>query len=595
MPKQKKQKKKLSQRKQKLLEHPISKYDVASLLAEIADIMEILGENPFKSRAHVAAARAIETLSGDLQEMVESGELLKVKGIGKGIFEKIRILFDTEDLPSYRELKARVPDGLLELLRIPGMGPKKVKAVFEKLEVTNIGELEYACKENRLSELDGFGVKSQDKILAGIQNLKKYMERHLLSTAQTEAAVIYDEIAGHPDVQRHLLAGSLRRFRETIKDIDILVSAKKSGGIMDRFVGMPNVESVLAQGETKSSVMLTTGINADIRVVTDREFPFAAHYFTGSKEHNTAMRGRAKKMGMKLNEYGLFKGEKLIPCKDEAEIFHNLGLEFIPPELREAMGEIEAAEHKELPTLLEESDIKGLFHAHTTYSDGKASLEEMAAAVKNLGFDYLGIADHSRSAAYAGGLSVNAVKKQRKEVDELNKSLEGFVVFHGIESDILTDGSLDYPEDVLRIFDFVIASVHSNFGLSETQMTERIIKAIRNPYTTMLGHPTGRLLLAREGYRIDMNAVIDVAAGGGVVIELNSHPHRLDIDWRVLRTAKEKGVKIAINPDSHDVDGLTDYRYGVGIARKGWLCKEDVINTMGTTRLNNYFKNKRKR
>jgi DNA polymerase (family 10) len=585
-----KQKKKTSKQNQKLLEHPIRKSDIASLLAEIADIMEILGENPFKSRAHITAARAVENLSGNLQEMVESGELLKIKGIGKGIFEKIHILFETGDLPSYRELKARLPDGLLELLRIPGMGPKKVKAVFDKLEVKNIGELEYACKENRLFELDGFGVKSQDKILAGIHNLKRYMERHLLSTARAEASTIYDQIATHPDVQQHLLAGSLRRFRETIKDIDILVSAKKSAKIMERFIRLPNVEDIIAKGETKSSVMLASGINADIRVVADREFPFAAHYFTGSKEHNTEIRGRAKKMGMKLNEYGLFKGDKFIPCKDEAEIFHKLGLEFIPPELREAMGEIEAAESKDLPALIEESDIQGIFHVHTTYSDGKATIEEMAAAVKKLGFSYLGIADHSRSAAYAGGLSAGAVKKQRKEVDSVNRLLKGFTVFHGIESDILTDGSLDYPDEVLDIFDFVIASVHSNFGLSEAQMTKRIINAIRNPYTTMLGHPTGRLLLAREGYRIDMQAVIDATAKNGVIIELNAHPHRLDIDWRVLRSAKDKGVKIAINPDSHDVDGLTDYRYGVGIARKGWLCKDDVINTMNVQQIAKYLK-----
>ncbi|MFH1754097.1 MAG: DNA polymerase/3'-5' exonuclease PolX, partial [Candidatus Latescibacterota bacterium] len=504
-----KQKKKHSLKKQTLLKSPITKSDVASLLAEIADVMEILGENPFKSRAHLAAARIIDTLNGNLQDMVESGELMEVKGIGKGIFEKIKILLDTGDLPSYRELKDRVPDGLLELLRIPGMGPKKVRAVFEKLAVTNIGELEYACQENRLSELDGFGAKSQDKILAGIQNLKKYMERHLLSTAQEEAAVIYGAIAKHADVQRHLLAGSLRRHRETIKDIDILVSAKKSARIMDHFTQMANVKSIIAKGDTKSSVMLTTGINADIRVVTDREFPFAAHYFTGSKEHNTEMRGRAKRMGMKLNEYGLFKNDTFIPCKDEAAIFHKLGLDYIPPELREAMGEIEAAERKDLPVLLEEEDIRGIFHVHTSYSDGKATVEEMALAAQELGLEYLDIADHSRSAAYAGGLNPSAVKKQSEEVAAVNRSHDGFTVFHGIESDILADGSLDYPDDLLAIFDFVIASVHSNFAMSETQMTERIITAIHNPYTTMLGHPTGRLLLAREAYPVDMHAVIE--------------------------------------------------------------------------------------
>ncbi len=588
-----KQNKKPPQKIPKRDKPAISKSDVASLLAEISDIMEILGENPFKSRAHTTAARVIDTLSGDLHEMVESGELLKIKGIGKGIFEKIRILLETGTLPSYEELKSRIPEGLLELLHIPGMGPKKVKAVYEKLSVKNIGELEYACAENRLAELDGFGMKSQEKILAGIKNLKKYMERHLLSTASEEASKIYKKIAEHKDVKQHLLAGSLRRFKETIKDIDILVSAKTSERIMEAFTSLAGVDSIIAKGTTKSSIMLTSGINADLRVVADKEFPFASHYFTGSKEHNTEMRGRAKKMRKKLNEYGLFEGDKFIPCKDEEAIFKKLHLDYIPPELREAMGEIEAAERGELPDLLEENDIKGIFHVHTTYSDGRATLEEMALAAKKMGFEYLGIGDHSQSAAYAGGLKPPAIKKQRKEIDALNRSLDGFLVFHGIESDILPNGSLDYPDNVLEIFDFVIASVHSNFGMSESQMTKRIIEAIKNPYTTMLGHPTGRLLLAREGYKVNLNAVIDAAREHRVIIELNSHPQRLDLDWRFLKTAKEKGVKIAINPDAHGPDGLYDYLYGVGIARKGWLSRDDVINTKNANEVAQLFKDER--
>ncbi len=557
--------------------------------------MEILGENPFKSRAHQTASRVIESLSGDLNEMVQSGELLNVKGIGKGIFEKIEILLNTGVLPAYEELKSRIPEDLLELLRIPGMGPKKVKAVHEKLGVKNIGELEYACAENRLVELDGFGAKSQEKILVGIQNLKKYMERHLLSTALEEASLIYDEIAKHRDVQRHLLAGSLRRFKETIKDIDILVSAKKSERIMEHFTALHNVDSVVAKGKTKSSIVLDSGINADLRVVADEQFPYASHYFTGNKEHNTQMRGRAKRMGMKLNEYGLFEGDTLIPCKDEEAIFKKLGLVYIPPELREGTGEIEAAEQGELPELIRESDIRGLFHVHSTYSDGIATVGEMALAAKQMGFEYLGIGDHSQSAAYAGGLSPSEVKKQREEIDTLNESLEGFTVFHGIESDILIDGSLDYPERILATFDYVVASVHSNFGLSEAQMTKRIIKAIENPYTTMLGHPTGRLLLAREAYKVDLIAVIEAASEHNVIIELNAHPQRLDLDWRYLKVAKEKGVKIAINPDSHNAAGLYDYRYGVGIARKGWLRRSDVINAMNTAEVRSLFQKMKKR
>ena len=572
--------------------------DVAALLAEMADILEILGENPFKSRAHRTAARVIETLSGDLYKLVASSELLEVKGIGKGIFHKIKVLLDTGSFPPEDDLKSRLPDGLLELLRIPGMGPRKVKTVYEKLGVKNIGELEYACSENRLSELTGFGAKSQDKILLGIQNLKKYQQRSLLSTAQAGAEAVLSELSSHPDVKKIMLAGSLRRVKETIKDIDILVSSKKSEAVMAAFTSLPEADGIIASGRTKSSIMLRSGINVDLRVVGDKEFPFASHYFTGSKEHNTELRGRAKKMGLKLNEYGLFKDDTPLPCRDEAAIFNKLGLDYIPPELRENTGEIAAAESGALPDLIEESDLKGLFHVHTTYSDGKNTLIDMARAAMELGFEYLGIADHSRSAAYAGGLKPAGIKKQQKEIEALNKTYDGFKIFHGIESDILPDGSLDYPEDILKIFDFVIASVHSQFTMNEEEMTSRIIKAIENPFTTMLGHPTGRLLLAREAYPVNISAIIEAARKHRVIIELNSHPHRLDLDWRHLKTARDRGVFIAINPDSHRAQGLSDYRYGVGIARKGWLSKEDVINTRDTRQLVSFLeelKSKKKR
>ncbi len=573
----------------------ISKDEVAAVLEDISVFLEILGENPFKSRAYAAAARAVDALPGDLAEMVESGELLDVKGIGKSIFENIRTLVTTGSLPYYDELRARIPEGLFELLRIPGMGPKKVKAVYEKLGIKSLGELEYACLENHLADLDGFGAKSQAKILAGIKNLKRYRERHLYSFALDEALTVYEHVSSHPDVKRHLIAGSLRRKRETVKDIDIVVSAAASEAVMEHFTTLPIVENVVSKGKTKSSVVLSAGIQADLRIVTDEEFPYAVHHFTGSKEHNTLMRSRAKKMGMKMNEYGLFEGDKLIPCRDEEEIFARLGLDFIPPELREGLGEIEAAEAHSLPELVSEEDVRGIFHVHTTWSDGTATIEQMVEGVKALGLEYLGIADHSRSAAYAGGLEVGEIEKQASEIRSLNERMKDFTVLHGIESDILPDGSLDYPPDILAAFDFVVASVHSNFGLGEAAMTKRIIKAIENPYTTMLGHPTGRLLLAREGYKVDLNAVIDAAADCGVVIELNANPHRLDLDWRLLRRAKEKGVRIAVNPDAHHIAGLRDYIYGIGIARKGWLEKRDVLNTMSREEAMRYFKEARKR
>ncbi len=573
----------------------ITKTDVAGILEDIASILDILGENPFKVRSYENAARAVENLTGDLGEMIASGELLNVKGIGKSLFSHIEELYHTGKIGTYEEMKAKIPPGLLDLLRIPGMGPKKVKAVYEKLGVKTIDDLERAANENRVAALDGFGTRTQIKILYGIQAVKKFSERHLLHNVMEEARAIYDKIAEHPDVVRSLLAGSLRRHRETIKDIDILVSATDPDGIMELFTTLPRVATVAATGKTKSSVVLKSGINADLRVVGDDEFPFAANYFTGSKEHNTEMRARAKRMGFKLNEYGLFEGETLVPCKDEAAIYETLGLAYIPPELREAQGEIEAAEKNELPILITERDVRGLLHVHTTSSDGTATAEEMAAGALAMGFEFLGIADHSRSAAYAGGLSIEKVKAQSKEIQELNKKLKGLRVFHGIESDILTDGSLDYPSEVLDLFDFVVVSVHQNFRMSESEMTRRIIRAIENPYTTILGHPTGRLLLAREGYAVDLLALIDAAAQNDVTIEINSNPHRLDLDWRYLRRAKEKRVKIAICPDSHTVKGMEDFRYGVGIARKGWLTRHDVINCLDARGIEALFESSRKR
>lgn len=567
--------------------------DVISRLEDMADMLEIVGANPFKIRAFFNAARTLESLPDDLEKMIESGELLELPGIGKGLLGHIKEILATGTFEEFEDVKKDVPSGLLEMRRISGMGPKKVKAVYEKLGVTNIIELEQAAKDDRISQLSGFGQKTQENILRGIRNLRKYSDRFYLNVALDEGRRLYDEVASHPDVQRSLLGGSLRRIKETIKDIDILISAESSEGIMEKFTTLPQVEKVIARGDTKSSIMLKSGINADLRVVTDAEFPFAVHYFTGSREHNTDMRMRAKKMGYKLNEYGLFKGDEPTPCKDERELFAKLGVDYIEPELREAWGEIEAAADHRLPTLVAGADVKGLFHVHTTWSDGQNTVDEMARGARDLGFEYLGITDHSKSAGYVNGLTPARVKKQAAEIAEVNAAMKGFCVFHGIESDILAKGALDYPEDVLAQFDFIIASVHGIFTQTEAEMTKRVIKAIENPYTTMLGHPTGRLLLARDGYRIDMNAVIDACGDCNVAIEINSHPHRLDLDWRLVRTAREKGVMIAVCPDAHTVKGMEDYRYGVSIARKGWLEVGDVLNTRTTSEIDKYFAKKR--
>jgi DNA polymerase (family 10) len=572
----------------------VTKSDIAQIFEEMAEMLDILGENPFKVRSFQNAARAIENLPGDIGEMIASGALLEVKGIGKSIFSHIEELHKTGKLGAYDEIKAKIPAGLLDILRIPGLGPKKVKALYEKLRITSIDELEQAANDNKVAPLEGFGTVTQMKILYGISQVKRFSERHLFHNAMDEARGVLDAIAKAPGVTRSLLAGSLRRRRETIKDIDILVSAAEPAAVMDLFTALPRVDNIVAKGDTKSSVVLKSGINADLRVVSEEEFPFAANYFTGSKEHNTELRARAKKMGFKLNEYGLFEGETLIPCKDEEDIYRKLGLDYIPPELREAQGEIEAAEKHKLPDLITDDDIRGIFHVHTNASDGTVTAEEMALGAKALGLEYLGIADHSRSAAYAGGLSIEDVKAQAEEIADLNRKLGGFRIFHGIESDILPDGSLDYPPDVLDLFDFIVISVHQNFRMSEADMTRRIVRAIENPYTTILGHPTGRLLLARDAYQVDVPALIDAAARSNVVIEINSNPHRLDLDWRYHRAAKEKGVKIAISPDSHTVKGMEDFRYGVGVARKGWLTKHDVVNCLGAKEVEALFRSMKK-
>jgi DNA polymerase (family X) len=561
----------------------MNKKDVSSILEEIGVLLELKGENPFKTRAYFNAARTVSGLTDDLIKLVESGDIKKVKGIGRALAEKITTLVTTGALPYYEELKAEFPPTIFDLMKIPGLGPKKIKKLYETLGIRSLGELEYACNENRLVDLEGFGVKSQENILRGIEARKKYAEKFHFPVAEEAARTIYDHITQASGIIRSDIAGSLRRRKETIGDIDILASVKPKDvqSIMKRFTTAAEVGRVIAEGKTKSSIVLKSGINVDLRVVSDREFPFALHYFTGSKEHNVRMRRIANERNLKLNEYGLFRGKKetRVECRDEPELFRKLGLAYIPPELREDTGEFEAAEKNTLPELVQETDLRGTFHCHTTYSDGANTVEEMAAAAIAKGWNYLGIADHSQAAQYARGLSKTDLKKQRREIDALNRRYDEFRIFHGVEADILQDGSVDYDDATLAELDFVVASVHSRFSMSEKDMTNRIIKAVRNKHVTILGHPTGRLLLSRDGYQVDVVRVIKAASDYGTSIEINAHPYRLDLDWRYVRFAKEKGVPIFINPDAHSTDGLDDVRFGVGIARKGWLEKADVVNT----------------
>jgi DNA polymerase (family 10) len=574
----------------------MDKKQVAAILEEIATLLEFKGENPFKTRAYNNAARALEGLTEDLAELVASRRLREIKGIGDAISEKITELVTTGRLKYYDDLRAGFPAGLLDLLRIPGLGSKKAKKLFEALNITSIDALEKACRENRLIDLEGFGKKSQEKFLEGIRQVREFSSRHLFHHTLEAAMPLFEIVRRHPKVIRAELAGSLRRCKETIKDIDIVASCKDADrpAIMEAFTKFPGVRHIIAKGDTKSSVLLEKGIPADLRLLSDEEYPYLLHHSTGSAEHNVAMRSHALKRGIKMSDYGLFKGNKLIRCKDEAEIFAALGMSYVPPEMRENMGEIEAALKDEIPELIEKKDLRGVLHCHSTHSDGANSLREMAEACQKLGFEYLGICDHSMSVAYARGLSPERVKAQQKEIDKLNAEMKNFRIFKGTECDILPDGKLDYPEKILESFDFVVASIHSSMNMTEEKATTRLIKAMEHPAVRILGHPTGRLLLGREGYPINHRKVIDAAAALGVCIEINASPHRFDLDWRYCKYARDKGVLLSINPDAHSIDGLADTFYGVGIARKGWLRRQDVLNTKSTKEIEKWFAKKRK-
>lgn len=556
----------------------MDKAAVADILEEIGTLLELKGENPFKSRAYHNASRIIVALTQDLNLLVKEKKLTTLKGIGEGLSENITILVTTGKLPYYEQLQKSLPPGLLEMIRIQGVGPKRAKILYDQLQIKDVPGLEKACKSGKVAALDGFGEKSQENILKGISFLSKHEEYHRYDKALASAEAVMNALHPLPAVQRISLCGSLRRHKEIIRDVDILVSSKTPEAVMKAFVKAPGVERVLAQGETKSSILLAEGIQVDLRVVTDAQFPFALHYFTGSKEHNIAMRQLAQEQGCKLSEYGLFRDEtKPVVCKNEESVFKQLGLAYIPPEMREDQGEIELARQNQLPKLIEPEDIRGVFHVHSTWSDGKAPLDEMIGEAQRLGWEYVGISDHSQSAAYAKGLTPDRVAEQGREIERLRRKFK-IRIFWGTECDILKDGSLDYADKILSRYDFVIASVHSLFTLSEAEQTKRIIKALKNKRTTILGHMTGRLLLERDSYPVSHKDVLKAAADHGVAVELNASPHRFDIDWRQLPLARELGVKISINPDAHSVAGMGVVPFGVGIAKKGWLTKEDVLN-----------------
>jgi DNA polymerase (family 10) len=565
----------------------MDKERVAAILDEIGTLLELQGENAFRCQAYHNAARAIAQLEDNLSELVATGRLDQVRGIGETLQQKITLLVNTGHLPFYEDLRQRTPPGLLLMLRVPGVGPKKVKALYDELGIDGLDKLKQACLEDRVGALKGFGAKTQQKILEGIEFLGQGSDRVRLDQADELAQALVAGLRDCRGIIRLEVCGSLRRRKETVRDIDILVSSAQGEPIMDRFVSLPGIVQVVARGETKSSIVVQSGagservvLNADLRVVRDDQFPFALHYFTGSKEHNIAVRARAQQYGLKLNEYELASSDRRVACRDEADIFRALDLDYIPPELREHTGELEAAAEHRLPKLLAAGDLRGVFHCHTTWSDGRADVKQMAEAAHKLGLKYLGIADHSQSLTVANGLTPERVRRQHAELDALSGQLKGIKLFKGTECDILPDGRLDYEDELLASFDYVVASIHSHFAQSAAEMTERILRAISHPRVTMLGHATGRLLLRRDGYKVDLEAVLQAAVKHGTLIEINAQPSRLDLDWVHCKRAKALGVRLVINPDAHSASELEYTSYGVDVARRGWLEKQDVFNTL---------------
>jgi DNA polymerase (family 10) len=579
----------------------MNKDEIIGVFENIARLLELKGENPFKIRAYLHASKALETLAEPLEKLIAEERLVAVDGIGKATAEKIATLSTTGRLDYYNDLRDEFPPDILTIFDVQGLGGKKIKVLWDSLKIHSITGLERACKDGRVATLPGFGEKTATNILKAIEHMRSHAGEFRYGDIAALAGSLLEDLRTRPDVGQAQIAGSFRRKKEIVRDLDFLVSTKNPEAVMEFFTTHPLVESILAHGATKSSVILKNGIQCDLRAVTAAEFPFALNYFTGSKEHNVRMRSRALSRGWSLNEYrfsaaeGRELREALPVIQEEADIYRALDLDPIEPELRENHGEIEAAEKHALPRLIEWSNLRGAFHNHTTESDGRSSLEDMVAAAKELGLEYLGIADHSKASFQANGLDEKRLAAQVARIAEINASEKEIHIFVGTECDILKDGSLDFSDEILASLDYVVGSIHSSFTMPAAEMTKRIIRAIENPHITMLAHPTGRLLLSREPYQLDIPAILDAAAATGTFIELNANPRRLDLDWRWWQMAKEKGVKCVINPDAHSTAGLQDLIFGIGIARKGWLTKDDVLNTLPLAQVRTALQAKRTR
>ncbi len=559
---------------------PVHNADIAAVFNEIADILEIQGENPFRIRAYRNAARVVGELGKEISELSNEGmELTELPGIGRDLAAKIHEILETGSCAALKRLRKQVPTSVTQLMRLPGLGPKRVSALWHDLGIQTVEQLDRAARDQRLGELPGFGPKTEQRILEAIAAHRDTAARFKLAVAAQYASALARHLRKIPAVENVVVTGSFRRMKETVGDLDILVTTGDPAAVIASFVSYDEVREVLSKGRTRSTVVLKSGIQVDLRVVAPESFGAALHYFTGSKAHNIAIRRLGQERGLKINEYGVFRGNTRIAGDTEESVYRSVGLPLIPPELREDRGEIEAAFRGELPMLVETRDLKGDLHAHTSATDGRNSLREMAMAAKAWGLEYLAITEHSRHLTVAHGLDAAHLLRQCDEIDRLNAELPGITLLKGIEADILEDGSLDLPDPVLAELDLVVGAVHSQFHLSRARQTDRIVKAMENPYLNLLAHPSGRLLGSREPYDVDMLKIIRTAHSQGCFIELNAHPERLDLLDTQCQMAREEGVLVAINSDAHSVRDFDNLVYGVGQARRGWLEKTDILNT----------------
>ena len=567
--------------------------EIVRIFNDIADLLEIKGENPFRIRAYRRAALNIESLTKDVSEILKD-ELLKIPGIGQDLAGKIDEYVKTGRIQAYEDLKKDVPEGLSMLLSVPSLGPKTAKLLSEKLKIKNLEDLEQFAREHKLSGLPGIKEKTEENIIKGIEMLKRGMERQPLGKVLPIANDILDQLKKKSPVNKITIAGSIRRWKDTIKDIDILATSRDPKAVMNAFVHLTNVKDVLMHGPTKSSVIILEGLQVDLRVVEEESFGAAMAYFTGSKAHNIRLREMAVKSGLKINEYGIFreKDDKKLGGKEEEDIYRVLGLPFIPPELREDSGEIEAAVKGRLPNLVVLGDIKGDLHVHTKRSDGSHDFDELIEAAKRRGYEYIAITDHSKGLGIARGLSEERLMEEKREIEGINKKLKGFRLLAGVEVDIRSDGHMDFSDEILKEMDIVVASIHSGFRQKREQITRRLVSAMKNPYVSVIAHPTGRLIGERDPYDVDMNEILEVAQETSTAIEINAYPLRLDINDVYAKIAKEKGVPIVISTDTHITNQFDYMAYGVSIARRGWLEKKDILNTMNYSSLIKSLKRK---